>query len=134
MASVNKVILLGHIGKHPEIRTTQNGKKIASFSLATGDKWRDKNTGETKQDTQWHNIVIFSEGLVKVVEGFLSKGSQIYLEGSLKTRKWTDKLGNDKYTTEVILQGFDSKIIMLGSKGNYQTDNKSNELEDSIPF
>ena len=115
--SVNKVILVGNLGKDPEIRRTQDGRPIANLSVATSESWRDKTTGERKEKTEWHRVVIFNEGLCKIVEQYLKKGSKIYLEGSLQTRKWTDKDGNDKYSTEVVLQGFNSSLTMLDGRG-----------------
>jgi len=115
--SVNKVILVGNLGKDPEIRRTQDGRPIANLSVATSESWRDKTTGERKEKTEWHRVVIFNEGLCKIVEQYLKKGSKVYLEGSLQTRKWTDKDGNDKYTTEVVLQGFNSSLTMLDGRG-----------------
>jgi single-strand DNA-binding protein len=156
--SVNKVILVGNLGKDPEIRNTQNGKSIASLTLATSESWRDKATGEKKEKTEWHRVVIFSEGLCKVAESYLRKGSKIYIEGALQTRKWQDQQGQDKYSTEVVLQGFDAKLVMLdgpggGSKPERQQEEyqkptsmkdmyqgaktprwEDKELEDSIPF
>ena len=116
--SVNKVILLGNLGRDPEIRSMQSGKKMASFSIATSKRWKDRNTQEQKENTSWHNIVVFNEGLVDVIEKYVKKGSKIYVEGELSTRKYQDKDGNDKYTTEVILQGYNSNLTMLGSSGN----------------
>jgi single-strand DNA-binding protein len=113
--SVNKVILVGNLGKDPETRTTQDGKKVANFSIATSESWKDKNTGERKEKTEWHNIVVFNEGLAKVAESYLKNGSKVYLEGSLVTRKWTDKQGQDRYSTEVVLQGFGGTLTMLSS-------------------
>jgi len=115
--SVNKVILVGNLGKDPEIRRTQDGRPIANLSVATSESWRDKTTGERKEKTEWHRVVIFNEGLCKIVEQYLKKGSKIYLEGALQTRKWTDKDGNDKYSTEVVLQGFNSSLTMLDGRG-----------------
>jgi single-strand DNA-binding protein len=115
--SVNKVILIGNLGKDPEIRRTQDGRPIANLSVATSESWRDKNTGERKEKTEWHRVVIFNEGLCKIVEQYLKKGSKVYLEGALQTRKWTDKDGHDKYSTEVVLQGFNSSLTMLDGKG-----------------
>jgi single-strand DNA-binding protein len=115
--SVNKVILVGNLGKDPEIRRTQDGRPIANLSVATSESWRDKTTGERKEKTEWHRVVIFNEGLCKIVEQYLKKGSKVYLEGSLQTRKWTDKDGNDKYSTEVVLQGFNSSLTMLDGRG-----------------
>ena len=115
--SVNKVILVGNLGRDPEIRRTQDGRPIAQLSVATSENWRDKNTGERKEKTEWHRVVIFSEGLAKIAEQYLKKGSKVYLEGQLQTRKWQDKDGNEKYTTEVVLQGFNSTLTMLDGRG-----------------
>ena len=115
--SVNKVILVGNLGRDPEIRRTQDGRPIANLSIATSDTWRDKSTGERKEKTEWHRVVIFSEPLCKVVEQYLKKGSKVYIEGALQTRKWTDKDGAEKYSTEVVLQGFNSVLTMLDGKG-----------------
>ncbi len=114
--SVNKVILVGNLGKDPEIRRTQDGRPIANLSVATSESWRDKATGERKEKTEWHRVVIFNEGLCKIVEQYLKKGSKIYLEGALQTRKWTDKDGVEKYSTEVVLQGFNSSLTMLDGR------------------
>ena len=115
--SVNKVILIGNLGADPEIRRTQDGRPIANLRVATSESWRDKTTGERKEKTEWHRVVIFNEGLCKIVEQYLKKGSKVYLEGALQTRKWTDKDGHDKYSTEVVLQGFNSQLTMLDTKG-----------------
>ena len=115
--SVNKVILVGNLGKDPEIRRTQDGRPIANLSVATSETWRDKNTGERKEKTEWHRVVVFNEGLCKVIEQYLKKGAKVYLEGALQTRKWTDKDGHDKYSTEVVLQGFNSTLTMLDGRG-----------------
>ena len=114
--SVNKVILVGNLGKDPEIRRTQDGRPIANLSIATSETWRDKNTGERKEKTEWHRVVIFNEGLCKVVEQYLKKGAKVYIEGALQTRKWTDKDGVEKYSTEVVLQGFNSALTMLDGR------------------
>ena len=117
--SVNKVILIGNLGKDPEIKSFQNGGRIANFSIATSENWKDKATGEKKERTEWHNIVIQSDGLVGVVERFLRKGSKVYIEGSLRTRKWQDKEGNDRYTTEVTVAGMGGVMTMLdGAPGS----------------
>lgn len=148
MASVNKVTLLGNLGRDPEIRTTQDGREIANLTIATSESWKDKATGERKEKTEWHRVVIFSEGLVKVAKSYLKKGSKVYLEGALQTRKWTDQSGVEKYTTEIVLQGFNAALVMLDGKPQQQTDsyangdfaktaqslNKPKELEDEIPF
>jgi single-strand DNA-binding protein len=115
--SVNKVILVGNLGKDPEIRRTQDGRPIANLSVATSETWRDKATGERKEKTEWHRVVIFSEGLAKVAEQYLKKGAKVYIEGQLQTRKWTDQSGVEKYSTEVVLQGFSSNLTMLDGRG-----------------
>ena len=114
--SVNKVILVGNLGKDPEIRRTQDGRPIANLSVATSESWKDKATGERKEKTEWHRVVIFNEGLCRIAEQYLKKGAKVYLEGALQTRKWTDKDGNDKYSTEVVLQGFNSTLTMLDGR------------------
>jgi single-strand DNA-binding protein len=114
--SVNKVILVGNLGKDPEIRRTQDGRPIANLSIATSDTWRDKATGERKEKTEWHRVVIFSEPLCKIVEQYLKKGAKVYIEGALQTRKWTDQQGVEKYSTEVVLQGFNSTLTMLDGR------------------
>ena len=118
MGSVNKVILVGNVGKDPEIRHTQDGKAIANFSLATTESWRDKSTGERKDKAEWHRIVSFNEGLNKVIEQYVKKGSQVYIEGQLQTRKWTDKDGVEKYNTEIVLQAFNGTLTLLGGKSD----------------
>ncbi|MBR0817846.1 single-stranded DNA-binding protein [Bradyrhizobium liaoningense] len=115
--SVNKVILVGNLGKDPEIRRTQDGRPIANLSIATSETWRDKNSGERKEKTEWHRVVIFNEGLCKVAEQYLKKGAKVYIEGALQTRKWTDQSGAEKYSTEVVLQGFNSTLTMLDGRG-----------------
>ena len=149
--SLNKVLLIGRLGADPEIKQMVNGKSVARLSLATSNTWKDKNTGEKKEKTEWHRVVIFNEGLVKVVQQYVKKGAQVFIEGQLTTRKWKDeKAGVDKYSTEVVLQGFNSSFKILSSKGsqieNIQDDNveKSalpsdentppNDLDDEIPF
>ena len=116
--SVNKVILVGNLGKDPEIRRTQDGRPVANLSVATSDTWRDKATGERRERTEWHRVVIFNEGLCRVAEQYLKKGSKVYLEGQLQTRKWQDQSGQDKYTTEVVLQNFNSQLTMLDRAGD----------------
>lgn len=116
--SLNRVILIGNVGKDPEIRSTQDGRQIANFTMATTETWRDRMTGEKRDKTEWHNIVIFSEGLTKVVQNYVKKGSKLYIEGQLQTRKWQDKEGHDRYTTEIILQNFNSNLILLDSRNN----------------
>jgi single-strand DNA-binding protein len=116
MASVNKVVLLGNLGRDPEIRSTQAGTRIASLSLATSESWRDKATGERKERTEWHRVVIFNEKLVEITEKYLRKGAKVYLEGALQTRKWTDNSGQERYTTEVVLQRYRGEIVMLDTR------------------
>ena len=115
--SVNKVILVGNLGRDPEVRSFQNGGRMANFSVATGERWRDRQTGEQRERTEWHRVVIFNENLVEIAEKYLRKGSQVYLEGELQTRKWTDQSGQERYTTEVVLRGFRGHVTMLGSRG-----------------
>jgi single-strand DNA-binding protein len=113
--SVNKVIIVGNLGKDPEIRSTQNGSRIASFSVATSESWRDKSSGERKERTEWHRVVIYNENLVKVCEDYLVKGAKVYVEGSLQTRKWTDNQGQERYSTEIVLQKFGGTLTILSS-------------------
>jgi single-strand DNA-binding protein len=115
--SVNKVILIGNVGADPEIRRTQDGRPIANLRIATSEQWRDRNSGERREKTEWHNVVVFNEGLCKVVEQYVKKGAKLYIEGALQTRKWQDNTGNDRYTTEVVLQGFNSTLTMLDGRG-----------------
>ena len=129
--SVNKVILLGNLGQDPDVRTMQSGKKIATMSLATSDSWKDKDTGEKKEKTEWHRIVVFNEGLVGVVENYIKKGTKLYIEGALQTRKWTDDSGTEKYTTEVVIQGFGGRIDIVSAKGNNQEHLESQDMTDS---
>ena len=136
--SLNKVLLNGRLSAGPEIKQMVNGKSVARLSLATSQSWKDKNTGEKKEKTEWHRIVVFNEGLVNVVQQYLKKGAQIYVEGQLSTRKWKDeKSGQDKYSTEILIQGYNSSLTMLGSSGstgnltqNEKKQNLSNNLED----
>ena len=114
--SVNKVILIGNVGRDPEIRSTQDGREIANQAIATSESWKDKNTGERKEKTEWHRVVIFNDGLVNVVKNYVKKGAKLYIEGALQTRKWTDKDGAEKYSTEIVLQGFGSTLTMLDGK------------------
>jgi len=160
--SVNKVILVGNLGKDPEIRRTQDGRPIANLSVATSESWRDKTTGERKEKTEWHRVVIFNEGLCKVAEQYLKKGAKVYIEGALQTRKWTDQSGVEKYSTEVVLQGFNSTLTMLdgrsgGGGGSFGSDDagdfgssspassaprravaaggaRNSDMDDDIPF
>ena len=114
--SVNKVILVGNVGKDPEIRTTQDGRKFANLRVATSESWRDKMTGERKDRTEWHSVVVFNDNIAKVVEQYVRKGSKLYIEGQLQTRKWQDQQGQDRYSTEVVLQGFNSVLTMLDGR------------------
>ena len=160
--SVNKVILVGNLGKDPEIRRTQDGRPIANLSVATSESWRDKATGERKEKTEWHRVVIFSEGLCKIAEQYLKKGAKVYIEGQLQTRKWTDQSGVEKYSTEVVLQNFNSTLTMLegrsgGGGGSFGSDDagdfgssspassaprravaagggRNSDMDDDIPF
>ena len=115
--SVNKVILVGNLGKDPEIRRTQDGRPIANLRIATSESWRDKTTGERREKTEWHSVVVFNEGLCRVVEQYLKKGAKVYIEGALQTRKWQGQDGQDRYSTEVVLQGFNSTLTMLDARG-----------------
>lgn len=133
--SVNKVILIGNLGADPEIRRTQDGKPIANLSIATSENWRDKNSGERKEKTEWHRVVIFSEGLTKLAEQYLKKGAKVYIEGSLATRKWTDKDGKDRYATEVVLQGFNCAMTMLDGKPEQGGRSTAGDSQDGdVPF
>jgi single-strand DNA-binding protein len=114
--SVNKVILVGNLGHDPEIRSTNDGREVANFSIATSDTYRDKTTDERRESTEWHKIVIFNEALVNVIKNYVKKGSKVYLEGSIHTRKWTDEVGKDRYSTEILLQNYDSKLVLLDSR------------------
>ncbi|PDT17991.1 single-stranded DNA-binding protein [Rhizobium sp. J15] len=116
--SVNKVILVGNVGADPEIRRTQDGRPIANLRIATSETWRDRNSGERREKTEWHTVVVFNEGLCKVVEQYVKKGAKLYIEGQLQTRKWQDQQGQDRYSTEVVLQGFSSTLTMLDGRGD----------------
>ncbi len=129
--SVNKVILLGNLGQDPDIRTMQSGKKVATMSLATSDSWKDKDTGEKKEKTEWHRVVVFNEGLIGVVENYIKKGSKLYIEGALQTRKWTDDAGTEKYTTEIVIQGYGGRIDIVSAKGNNQEHLESQDIADN---
>ena len=146
MSSVNKVILIGNLGADPEIRTFQNGGKVCNLRVATSESWKDKNSGEKRERTEWHTVAIF-DGLVSIAERYLKKGSKVYLEGKLTTRKWQDQSGNDRYSTEVVLQGFGASLVMLdGPGGESRADTRDDYREkqpseghdddggDSIPF
>jgi single-strand DNA-binding protein len=147
MASLNKVQIIGNLGKDPEVRHTNDGRAIVNLTVATSENWKDKNTGEKKEKTEWHRVVIFNEGLAKVAEAYLKKGSTVYLEGQLQTRKWTDKDGVEKYSTEIVLQNFKGEMVLLGGKDGTaerpeQFIKKVQEtfpgaqidLDDSVPF
>lgn len=118
--SVNKVILIGNLGADPEVRQFQNGGQVCNLRIATSETWKDKNTGERREKTEWHQVAIFSEGLIRICQNYLKKGSKVYIEGKLQTRKWQDQNGNDRYSTEVVLQGFDGTLTMLDSAGGGQ--------------
>lgn len=148
--SVNKVILVGNLGKDPEVRHMQNGNPVCTLSVATSESWRDKNSGERRERTEWHRCVIFNEGLCKIAEQYLKKGSKVYLEGQLQTRKWQDQSGQDRYSTEVVLQGFNASLVMLDTAGGnpgrreqpqqgYQDGGQggqsfNQDFDDEIPF
>ena len=144
--SLNKVFLIGRLGNDPDIKSTQNGKSVAILSLATSESWKDKNTGEKKEKTEWHRVVVFNEGLVNVIQQYLKKGAQIYVEGQLTTRKWKDEQsGQDKFSTEIIIQGYNSSLTMLSNNNSQSSSNQNipsseetsqitNELDDDIPF
>ena len=130
--SVNKVILLGNLGRDPEIRSMQSGSKMASFSIATSKRWKDKSTQEQKEKTSWHNIVVFGDGLVDIVEKYVKKGSKLYVEGELQTRKWQDKDQNDRYTTEVVLQGYNCNLTLLDSRNNSNNVEQQSSADSQI--
>ncbi|WP_029415680.1 single-stranded DNA-binding protein [Brevundimonas bacteroides] len=132
--SVNKVILVGNLGRDPEIRTTPNGDRIANLSLATSETWRDKASGERKEKTEWHRVAIFNDNIVKVVENYVKKGSTIYVEGQLQTRKWTDQQGVEKYTTEVVIGRFNGNLTLLGGRGEGGGASRSNDDDYSSGF
>jgi single-strand DNA-binding protein len=145
--SVNKVILVGNLGADPEVKSFQNGGRIANLRIATSEDWKDRQTGEKRERTEWHQVVLQSDGLVGVAERFLRKGSKVYLEGKLQTRKWQDQSGNDRFTTEIVVGGFDGKLVMLGGKSegagsdtgaqqqaNHQKSGFADDLDDSVPF
>ena len=146
--SLNKVLLIGRLGADPEIKQMVNGKNVARISVATSQSWKDKSTGEKKEKTEWHRVVVFNEGLVNVVQQYLKKGSQVYIEGQLTTRKWKDEqTGTDKYSTEIVIQGYNSSLTMLGGssqnnkisqdkvkKIDENSDIAQNDLDDEIPF
>ena len=129
--SVNKVILLGNLGQDPDIRSMQNGKKVCTFSMATSDSWKDKETGEKKEKTEWHRVVVFNEGLIGVIENYIKKGTKLYVEGSLQTRKWTDDKGTEKYTTEIVIQGYGGRIDIVSAKGNNEELPKDHDVSEN---
>ena len=132
--SLNKVLLIGRLGADPEIKQMVNGKNVARLSVATSQSWKDKSTGERKEKTEWHRVVIFNEGLVNIVQQYLKKGANVYLEGQLSTRKWRDeKSGQDKYSTEIVLQGYNSSLTMLGGKTNSNNSNEISQDKSSLP-
>ena len=145
-SSINKVTLIGNVGRDPEIRTTQDGKEIASITLATSESWKDRASGERKERTEWHRIVIFADGLVNIIKNYVKKGSKVYIEGSLQTIKWVDNAGVERYTTEIVLQNFNSSLLMLdGGRGTGGSDSSDSmgsgmssfsaeEIDDEIPF
>ena len=158
--SVNKVMLIGNLGRDPEIKTMQNGGKVCNLSVATSENWKDKNSGERKEKTEWHRVVVFNENIIRVCESYLKKGAKVYVEGQLETRKWQDASGQDKYSTEVVLRQYRGELTMLDTKGsndnagmgggeprqqqaassggssggNWQSSSKGNDFEDDIPF
>ena len=132
--SVNKVILVGNLGKDPEVRRMTSGEPVVSFSLATSESWRDKSSGERKEKTEWHNVVVFNKNLADVAEKYLKKGAKVYVEGQLQTRKWTDKDGAEKYSTEVVLQNFNGTLVLLDGKKDGGAPVGANDLDDEIPF
>jgi single-strand DNA-binding protein len=138
MSSVNKAIIIGNVGKDPEVRSTQDGKQIASLSIATSETWKDKATGERKDRTEWHRVSVFNDALVNVISNYVKKGSKLYIEGAIQTRKWTDKDGVEKYSTDIVLQNYNGKLVLLDSrKHNDQEDAQQStpqDLDDEIPF
>lgn len=135
--SVNKVILVGNIGRDPEVRTTQDGREIANLTIATSESWKDRSSGERREKTEWHKVVIFGDGLVNVAKNYLRKGSKVYLEGQLQTRKWQNKDGQDQYSTEIVLQGFSATLVMLDGAHKQESGYSappSNDLDSEVPF
>lgn len=143
--SINKVIIVGNLGRDPEIRQTQDGMKIANFSVATSESWKDKNTGERRDKTEWHRVVIMNDRLSEIVEKYVKKGSKVYVEGQLQTRKWTDQSGMERYTTEILLSRFKGELHLLDSRGADMNDQQpqesyndmpsfSNNIDDDVPF
>mgnify|MGYP001318047400 CR=1 FL=1 len=131
--SINKVILVGNLGRDPEIRAMQNGDKVVQLSIATSDRWKDKTSGEQRERTEWHRVVIFNDGIGRIAEQYLKKGSTVYIEGQLQTRKWTDQSGQEKYTTEIVLQRYRGELTLLGSRSNSEATNEtqSNEINQN---
>lgn len=141
MSGVNKAIIVGNLGADPEVRRTNDGRPIANLRIATSEQWRDKATGERRERTEWHRVVIFNEGLAKVAEQYLKKGSKVYIEGQIQTRKWQDQSGADRYSTEIVLQGFNSQLVMLDTRQgggdsavSQPTQSLAQEMDDEIPF
>jgi single-strand DNA-binding protein len=149
--SLNKVLLIGRLGNDPEVKQMSNGKNVARLSIATSESWKDKNTGEKKEKTEWHRVIVFNEGLVNVIQKYLKKGSQVYIEGQLQTNKYTDASGQEKYSTQVVLQGYNSTLTMLSSSGSSKGEDSSfnqdtssslpsekssssKDLDDEVPF
>ena len=127
--SINKVILVGNLGRDPEIRAMQNGDKVVQLSIATSDRWKDKTSGEQRERTEWHRVVIFNDGIGRIAEQYLKKGSTVYIEGQLQTRKWTDQSGQEKYTTEIVLQRYRGELTLLGSRSNSEATNETQNNE-----
>ena len=129
--SLNKVLLIGRLGGDPEIKQMVNGKNVARLSIATSNTWKDKNTGEKKEKTEWHRVVVFNEGLIGVIENYIKKGTKLYVEGSLQTRKWTDDKGTEKYTTEIVIQGYGGRIDIVSAKGNNEELPKDHDVSEN---
>ena len=151
MSSLNKVMLIGNLGRDPEIRSTQTGDRVANLSIATSERWTDKRSGEKREKTEWHRVVVFNDKLVEIIERYVSKGSKVYLEGKLQTRKWQDQAGEDRFTTEIVLANFDSKLVLIdGRRGDNDNEDGAEgpggqapthrppahhqDLDDDIPF
>ncbi len=133
MSSLNKVMLIGNLGRDPEVRHTQDGRKVVTLSVATSESWKDKQSGEKRERTEWHTVAIFSEGLVSVAEKYLRTGSKVYVEGQLETRKWQDQSGNDRYSTEVVLRAFRSELVMLGDRQDDGSKDRQDDHQGSAP-
>ena len=134
MSSTNKVIIVGNVGNEPEIRTFQSGEKVANYSIATSEKWKDKTTGEKKEKTEWHRVVVKNQNLVKVIEDYVKKGSKLYIEGQLETRKWQDIDGKDRYTTEVVLKHYRGELVLLDSRSSNELPNETDSSESATGF